>query len=105
MALLITNDAFKYPNPGTQVFGSSRPLEVFDDDSLNRARLEIALEMPSDGAEERQRSFEQAWIKIHHSSPLPGLASYADDEDEKQRLLIQAFDVSLGIILLFYIIY
>lgn len=105
MALLITNDAFKYPNPGTKVIGFSRPLEVFDDDSLNRARLEIALEMPSDGAEERQRSFEHAWTQIHHSSPLPGLASYAEDENEQQRLLIHAFDVSLGITLLFYIMY
>lgn len=95
MALLITNDAFKYPSPGTKVIGSSRPLEVFDDDSLNRARLEIALEMPSDGGEERQRSFVEAWTKIHDSSPLPGLASYVDDENEKQKVLTRAFDVSL----------
>lgn len=98
MALLIINDAFKYPNPGTKVIGSSRPFEIFDDDSLNRARLEIALEMPSDGAEERQRSFEQAWTKVHDSFPLPVLASFAEDEKEKQQLLIRAFDVSLCIL-------
>lgn len=101
MALLITNDAFKYPHPETKVIGSSRPLEVFDDDTLNRARLEIALEMPSDGREERQRYFEQAWTEVHDSSPLPGLASYADSEDERQQLLIRAFDVSLCIFSLF----
>lgn len=97
MALLISNDAFKYPNPGTKVIGFSRPLEVFDDDALNGARLEIALEMPSDGSEERQRSFEQAWTKIHDSSPLQGLSSYADDENERKQLLIRAFDVSVCI--------
>lgn len=98
VVLLIINDAFKYPHPGTKVIGSSRPFEVFDDDALNRARLEIALEMPSDGAEERRRSFEEAWTKIHDSSPLPGLTSSVDDENEKQQLLIRAFDVSLYIL-------
>lgn len=94
MALLMANDAFKYPAPEVKVNGSSRPLEVFDDDALNKARLEIALELQSSGEEDEQRAFEQAWDDIHNSSTLPGLENYDDDETEKQTYLTQAFEVS-----------
>ena len=94
MALLMANDALKYPAPEIEVNGSSRPLEIFDDDRLNQARLEIAREMPSSGDEDRQRAFERAWDDIHNSSTLPGLENYGDDETEKQNLLTQAFEVN-----------
>lgn len=73
-ALLIINDALKYPdvdNP-TKVIGSSRPLEVFDDEALNKARQEIAREMSSSDADDIRQQFEQSWIKLHESS-LPDL--------------------------------
>lgn len=95
MALLMANDAFKYPASDIKVNGFSRPLEVFDDAALNLARLEIALEMPSSGEEDRQQAFEHAWNEIHNSSTLPGLVDYNDEGTEKQTLLLaQAFEVS-----------
>ncbi len=86
MALLVINDALKYPDPNvpTKVTGASRPLEIFDDEELNRARLEIVLEMPSDGADERQQYFEKSWVEMHNA-PLPGLADYSDSESEPER--------------------
>lgn len=95
MVLLIANDALKYPATGTKVNGSSRPLEAFDDQALNKARMEIALEMPTIDLEKTQEDFEKAWTEIHSSSSaLPGLASYEIDEIDEHQLLNEAFDVS-----------
>ena len=92
-ALLIANDAHKYPISASKVQGASRPLEVFDDDALNRARLEIALEMPSGGKEKRQQDFEASWEKLHEtSSSLLGLAAYEEDEVDERQILSDAFD-------------
>lgn len=93
-ALLIANDARKYPAAGSTVEGSSRPLESFDDDALDRARVEIALEMPSDGRDERDEDFATRWSEIHEtSSDLPGLGSYGEEEVDEHRVMAEAFDV------------
>lgn len=98
MALLIANDARKHPPPGSVVKGSSQPLESFDDDALDKARVEIALEMPSDGREEREEEFTTEWDTVHKSSSsLPGLGGYDDDEDESQ-LMTEAFNVRTPLI-------
>ncbi len=92
-ALLIANDTFKYSLPSTKVQGSSRPLEIFDDDELNKARMEIAIELPSGGREKRQDDFETHWEGVHHAaSGLPGLTGYEDDEDDKMQVMTDAFD-------------
>lgn len=82
MALLVINDALKYPDIEEPIIvhGSSRPLEVFDDDALNKARREIASEMSSSGEEERLLAFEQTWTEVHSS--LPGLSDYTDDDNQ-----------------------
>ncbi len=95
MALLIANDAFKYPVNGGEIRGSSRPVEVFDDTALNNARLEIALEVPQGATQKGSAEFEQAWADMHQSSKLPGLASYGEDEIDEHQLMMEAFDVSL----------
>lgn len=89
MALLVVNDALKYPDPDvpTKVTGASRPLEVFEDEELDKARLEIALELPSSGGEERQQLFEESWLKIHNASLL-GLTDYSDSESEVEKPLV-----------------
>ena len=93
-ALLIANDAYKYPVSGSKVQGASRPLEVFDDDALDRARLEIALELPSGDKEKRQQDFEASWEKLHEtSSSLLGLAGYEEDEVDERQILTDAFDL------------
>ena len=92
-ALLIANDAYKYPVSGSKVQGASRPLEVFNDDALDRARLEIALELPSGDKEKRQQAFEASWEKLHESSSsLLGLAGYEEDEVDERQILTDAFD-------------
>jgi len=94
-ALLIANDALKYPAPGGRTIGSLRPLEVFDDETLNKARLEIADALPLEDKEKRSEDFERAWADIHNTtSALPGLASYEDDEIDEHQLTTEAFDVS-----------
>ena len=97
MALLIANDARKYPTPGSKVRGVSRPLEVLDDELLDKARLEIMLETSSDDMKKLQMNFDQAWNEIHSSSKLPGLAGYEDDEVDEYQLMSEAFDVRIAI--------
>ena len=98
-AVLIANDAYKYPFSRSKVQGASRPLEVFDDDALDRARLEIALELPSGDKERRQQDFEASWEKLHEaSSSLLGLAGYEEDEVDERQILTDAFDQVQAII-------
>ncbi|KAL8737076.1 MAG: hypothetical protein Q9181_002032 [Wetmoreana brouardii] len=92
-ALLIANDARKYPVPNSNVKGSPSPLESFDDDALDRARVEIAMEMPSDGKDEREEQFAAEWSRRHDaSSGLPGLGSYEEDEVDERQVMTEAFD-------------
>ncbi|CAF9913796.1 Pre-mRNA-splicing factor cef1 [Imshaugia aleurites] len=92
-ALLIANDAYQHPVSGSKVQGASRPLENFDDEALDRARLEIALELPSGDKEKRQQDFEVSWEKLHEtSSNLLGLAGYEENEIDERQVLIDAFD-------------
>ncbi|KAL8953142.1 MAG: hypothetical protein Q9222_000963 [Ikaeria aurantiellina] len=92
MALLIANDARKYPVSNAHVKGSSRPLETFDDDALDRARVEIALEMPSDGRQERDDEFAEEWMTIHDTSGLPGLRGYGGDDVDEHQVMTEALD-------------
>lgn len=94
VALLVANDALKYPDPEDPitVHGSSQPLDTFDDDTLNKARLEIALEMPSSGGEERQQALQQIWAKI--DSSLPGLSAYSDDDEPPPSTQNQTLNVT-----------
>ena len=93
-ALLIVNDARKYPAPGSNVKGSSRSLEAFNDEALDRARVEIALEMPSNGREEQEQDFLHVWSNQHEALlGLPGLGSYEKDEVDEQQALTEAFNV------------
>ena len=92
-ALLVANDVFKYSKPGARIQGSSKPLEVFDDEALEKARLEIALELPSTGKEARLQEFDASWEELHEkSSGLLGLAGYDFDETGEQLIIAEAFD-------------
>ncbi len=88
-ALLIANDAFKYPLPRAKIQGSSRPLDIFDDEELDRARLEIALEFTSSNEVQRLHDFEA----LHSSSSaLPGLAGYEVNEIDERQAVMEAFE-------------
>ena len=95
MALLIVNDALRYPVPGAKIHGSSKPLEKFDDETLDKARMEIMLEVPPDTLQRRQEEFEIAWDEVHNSTNLPGLIGYAEDEIDEHQLMVETFDVRI----------
>ena len=92
-ALLIANDALKYPVQGGKIHGTSRLLDTFDEDALSKARLEIARELSAEDAEKRKEEFEGVWQDVHDHSKLPGLAGYEDDEIDEHQLMVEAFDV------------
>ena len=89
MALLVANDAFRYPLPRAKVQGPSRPLDNFVDEELDRARLEIAREFTCSNKEQDLHDFEA----LHSStSALPGLAGYEVDEIDERQAVIEAFE-------------
>ena len=92
MALLMANDAQKFG--GAKVNGQSRPVQIFDDEALQKAQMEVILEMGQD-ADRAQfgGDFEREWEKAHSSSTvLPGLAGYVKDELDEEQLLTEQFD-------------
>lgn len=96
LALLIANDALKYPISKAKVQGTARPLQQFDDEALSNARLEIAIEMESSSLTDR-KSFDSTWSSLHDSSiTLPGLAAYTSDDEvdevDEHQLVTEAFD-------------
>jgi pre-mRNA-splicing factor CDC5/CEF1 len=91
MALLMANDALKFG--GAEVKGHGRPVQVFDEEALQRAQMEVILEMGQDADREKFGvAFEREWEKAHSSTILPGLAGYAEGELDEEQLLTEAFD-------------
>ena len=92
---LIANDAVKYPQPGITVTGKAKPIDHIDDSLLNKARLEILSEIPTEIVESNKQAFETAWAAAHEHSKIPGLAHYdSDDEETERSTLTTAFSVS-----------
>ncbi|KAK4494386.1 hypothetical protein PRZ48_014684 [Zasmidium cellare] len=90
-ALLMANDAQKLG--GAKVKGHGKIPQVFEDEALQRAQMEVILEMGQD-ADRAQfgRAFEQEWEQAHADTILPGLAGYGEDELDEEQLLTEAFD-------------
>ncbi|KAL2866423.1 putative cell division control protein (Cdc5) [Aspergillus lucknowensis] len=80
-ALLIANDARKFPIPGAKVEGKVRKLERLDDHWLEQARAAIAAEVCSGKLQEWADEFDTHWSSSR-SNTLPGLSNYVDDENE-----------------------
>ncbi|KAF2656660.1 hypothetical protein K491DRAFT_691867 [Lophiostoma macrostomum CBS 122681] len=93
MALLIANDVAKFG--GGKVTGSLRPLVKLSDEALNKAKMELGLEL-SGVSEKEKRAFHAefgtAWTNVHGSSKLPGLDGYEEDEIDEHQLMVEAFD-------------
>ena len=88
-ALLIANDAFRYPLLSAKFQVSSKPLDTFNDEALDRARLEIAQEFASSNKEQKLHDFEA----LHSSSSaLPGLAGYEVEEIDERQAVMEAFE-------------
>ncbi|CAG8961660.1 hypothetical protein HYFRA_00006197 [Hymenoscyphus fraxineus] len=94
VAILIANDAVKYPVPGAKVKGQAPTVESIDDDALAQARLQIMLEVPREVADAGPEFFQEAWNEAHNTSRLRGFSNYGDDDDEidEQQILMGAFD-------------
>ncbi|KAL7267288.1 Pre-mRNA-splicing factor cef1 [Rhizina undulata] len=92
MALLVGNDALRYPMKNGKVTGIPRSLEKLEDDILEKAKMEVLLEMPLDIAKQAGPEFEGAWEKAHGEKLLPGLEGYGENEDDEQQLMARAFD-------------
>ncbi|KAF2166019.1 hypothetical protein M409DRAFT_66913 [Zasmidium cellare ATCC 36951] len=90
-ALLMANDAQKLG--GAKVKGYGRAPQTFEDEALQRAQMEVILDMGQD-ADRAQfgKAFEQEWERAHADSILPGLAGYGEDELDEEQLLTEAFD-------------
>lgn len=90
-ALLMANDALKLG--GSKVNGASQPVEIFAEEALQRAQMEVVLEMGQD-ADRAQFgvAFEREWEAAHAGKMLPGLAGYGEDEVDEEQLLTEAFD-------------
>ncbi|KAL2817383.1 hypothetical protein BJX63DRAFT_419643 [Aspergillus granulosus] len=93
-ALLIANDARKFPVPGAKVEGKPRKLERLDDQWLEQARAAIAVEVTSKKLQEFAEEFDDRWSSIRDNS-LPGLSNYADEEEDvyqQEQRMIGVFD-------------
>lgn len=94
-AKLMSSDARRFPLPGSRVNGSARPLEKLADEVLEKARIEVVMELPKEVAEAVKKDFIDAWDKVHNGvDVLPGLSAYGDDDVDIEQLKVQAFDVS-----------
>jgi pre-mRNA-splicing factor CDC5/CEF1 len=92
-ALLIANDVHKFG--GGKVTGGLKPLQVLSDEALNKAKLEIGLEMSNTSEKEKKAfhaDFGTAWTNLHGSSKLPGLDGYEEDEIDEHQLMVEALD-------------
>ena len=90
-ALLIANDAKKFG--GAKFKGTVNKLQNFEDDELERAKMEIALEAAA-MKKAKPEDFDESWMGLHADNVIPGLAGYAEDEVDEHQLLTEAFDVS-----------
>ncbi|KHN98188.1 pre-mRNA splicing factor CEF1 [Metarhizium album ARSEF 1941] len=88
-ALLMANDAARYPLAGSQVKGAHKPIERFDDDALADARLLILSETKPRPELEQIQDFFETRAK---NSMLLGLGCYNDDEAEHEAAMRAAFD-------------
>lgn len=89
-ALLMLNDALKYPLSGTKPIGAPPTLERIDDNALAEANLQILLEAKG---KPKPDEVHAAWERSNSNSLLLGLGCYDDDNEEDQVAAMKtAFD-------------
>lgn len=87
-ALLMANDAIKYPINANKPTTKAPQLEQLDDDVLLEARRQILVEVKD---KLKTEEVEAAWAKTNNSLLL-GLGCYDDDEEEELNAMRAAFD-------------
>jgi pre-mRNA-splicing factor CDC5/CEF1 len=94
MALLLANDAAKFPAPGLRLQGKAGELEGFADVALAQARLSVALEVKAADKAVGEGMVEKAWKEVHREALVPALVRYEDDDDvDEKEEFMKAFDV------------
>jgi pre-mRNA-splicing factor CDC5/CEF1 len=89
-ALLIANDAVKYPVPGSKVKGKPLRLAQLDDAALSDARLQIFMEFKD---KPKPEEVAAVFDRENSNAILLGLGCYLDEEEEQQATAMQcAFD-------------
>jgi pre-mRNA-splicing factor CDC5/CEF1 len=95
-AILVANDARKFPVPGAKVEGKTPKLERLDDRLLESARAAVASELASEELQQQwQADFDASWSATHDSNSLPGLATYGDEDSDlfqQEQQMIGIFD-------------
>ncbi|RYO99510.1 hypothetical protein DL764_006801 [Monosporascus ibericus] len=88
-ALLIANDAVRYPLPGSRIKGKPFQLQRTDDSSLAEARLKILMEVKSKPKPEEGQA---VWEREHNNALLLGLGCYEDDDEEQTAAMKAALE-------------
>ncbi|KAG6003066.1 Pre-mRNA-splicing factor cef1 [Claviceps maximensis] len=89
-AILMANDAAKFPLPGSHAGGvAPKKMQRFDDASLADARLLILSETKPRPAKEEMQTLFDGRAK---SSLLLGLGCYSDDEQDQNEAMRAAFE-------------
>ena len=91
-ALLIANDAVRYPLPDSKVKGKPLQLRQIDDAALAEARLKILMEVKD---EPKPEDVQAVWERENSNALLLGLGCYEDDEDDQVTALKAALEVSV----------
>ncbi|KAJ9136505.1 Pre-mRNA-splicing factor cef-1 [Pleurostoma richardsiae] len=87
-ALLVANDAARFPLAGTKPSVKPVDLDRIDDNALAEARLQILMEVKS---KPKPEDLEAAWDKYSNALVL-GLGCYIDDEEEQVSDMRAAFE-------------
>ncbi|EME40556.1 hypothetical protein DOTSEDRAFT_74195 [Dothistroma septosporum NZE10] len=90
-ARLMAHDASRFG--GAKTKGKTKPYQHPEEEALQRAQMEVILEMGHDTDRAQfGQAFELEWKQAHDSTILLGLAGYAEDELDEEQLLTEAFD-------------
>ncbi|RMZ87857.1 hypothetical protein DV736_g4911, partial [Chaetothyriales sp. CBS 134916] len=86
MALLLANDAKKFPLPGSKIIGKPAPLPSLEDEWVAKARAELDSECNEEGRRAFQYSLDTHWKHTDAASDLP-LANPDNTAVEEYRRL------------------
>ncbi|KAL8401511.1 hypothetical protein RB596_008356 [Gaeumannomyces avenae] len=87
VAILMANDAAKFPAPGSRPVSKPAELGRISDADLDEARLQILVELS--GAQKSEH-VQKVWDREKSNSLLLGLGCYDEDEEEEQVAAMQA---------------
>ncbi|KAF3055636.1 Pre-mRNA-splicing factor cef-1 [Daldinia childiae] len=86
-ALLIANDAVKFPVRGVKSSVGPTQIQQIDDASLAEARLKILMEVNN---KPKPEEIQASWEREGSNALLLGLGCYEDDDEEEQAVAMKA---------------